>query len=162
MGFGVACVLFSFQCLEEFVQLESCWNVKKFHTFLYFWKQKGNCLVPHLPLSWHTQTKKQRRRCPCPGKCSVSTFFGFLCTYVPKKFKIYKFGSEKVEDGDPVNLGGGELWQRGHGCNQKPKPGCCQVKVGCCGLSLMWMFFFIQGWLSIQRRRQGSEPVWKL
>ena len=25
------------------------------------------------------------------------------------KFKFFKYGSEKVEDGDPVNLGGGEL-----------------------------------------------------
>ena len=25
------------------------------------------------------------------------------------KFMFYKYGSEKVEDGDPVNLGGGEL-----------------------------------------------------
>ena len=58
------------------------------------------------------------------------------------KFMFYKYGSEKVEDGDPVNLGGGELWQRWHSCNQKLKPGCCQVKVGWCGLSLMWMFFF--------------------
>ena len=25
------------------------------------------------------------------------------------KFMFYKYGSEKVEDGDPVNFGGGEL-----------------------------------------------------